>query len=307
MEIPEKRPHYRYEEKEVLFQQSIERGVEYALFLVRDRFEDTKNEKNKLPFHNSAHTKDVKERAVRIASAMHRADPTFFSERYIGIATIAAVFHDTMQNWVENPVSENGYEKIMRKRLSGDNERASAEEAVQYMNEANEERGEIFTGEDKRAVYEAIMATVPGFDPEKRTVIQPSLTAESGIVARIVALADLGTAGMDGPEKFLPEGNALFREENLDILDALKSMEKIDTSAKERYKKRMFRWTAFQAEFAAGRKALLEKELAGIPEAIKEAVRELFSAFDASIKASDVQTKRREKMPFEKLIADMGY
>lgn len=296
------------ESREVFFNTYIERGIENALSLIRERFEETSKEKDRLPFHNTAHTKDMKERAKRLASVIHEADLTFFPERNIKIAEFAGSYHDTVQKWVENRVKEDDFEKVMRRRLSGDNEKASAKEAVDFMQKVNEESGmEIFLDDEKFSVHEAIMATVPGFDPEKGTVIQPSLTPESGVITKVVALADLGAAGMDGPRKFLPEGDALFREENLDILDALKHPEAINDEEKEYYRNRMLGWTKFQPKFAGGRQALLEKELEGISEPAKKAVRKLFDKFDASIKTAEERAKRRIKMTFEELAADMGY
>jgi len=296
------------EKKEVLFNEYIEQGINNALILVRQRFEDTVVEKDKLPFHNTVHTKDMWQRAVRIASTINQADPEFFPQRSAKIAELAAIYHDTVQRWVESPVKEGNFEKIMRRRLSGDNEKASAEEFVEFMEQANRNSGiEIFTDTDKAAGKEGIMVTVPGFDLERGTVIQPSLTAESGVIARIVALADLGAAGMDGPGKFLPEGDALFREENLDILNALKKPEDISDEEKDYYRMRMLGWMKLQYKFVSGRKALLEKELMGLPKDTKAAVRKLFDKFDASIEAAEEIANQREKMTFEELAAATGY
>jgi len=150
----------------------------------------------------------------------------------------------------------------MRKRFTVDNEKASADVAIEFMNQINQEVGtQVFSKDDKNTIREAIDATIPGFDPEKGTVVQPNMNEQSSLVARAVGLADLGTAGMDGPKAFLPEGDALFREENLDILEALKNPKNISGDQKEYYRKRMLGWSKFQPKFANGRKDLLEKEL----------------------------------------------
>lgn len=53
------------ENREALFNTYIERGIENAFSLIRERFEETPKEKDRLPFHNTVHTKDMKERAKR--------------------------------------------------------------------------------------------------------------------------------------------------------------------------------------------------------------------------------------------------
>ncbi len=297
------------EKKEGLnFEQAVERGVEAALSSVRERFELAKNEQDRLAFHNTRHTGEVVRRTAAILEAAG-ADA-----RTIGVGRLAAAFHDTVQRWEENRVPWEGnrpgdeHTKVLRKRFIAENERASAGELLQYMDAANRDAGaELFSETDRVAIGSAIDATIPGFDPEKKTVIQPNLKKESPLIARAVALADLGTAGMDGPEVFCSEGDALFREENLDIMDALKNPAAIGAGEKEYFRKRMIGWSKFQPLFANGRKELLERELEGIPEAGRERVRVIFSKFDETIEAAQERARARESMTFEELARDMGY
>ncbi|HSD12976.1 MAG TPA: hypothetical protein VLC10_05440 [Patescibacteria group bacterium] len=312
--------------------EGVNEGIQTAIELVRARFEDTDSEKDKLPFHQGNHTSDVATRTRKILEAIQRGAPDKVDDRTVQIGQLVGAFHDTVQRWVPNEVKgPEGDVRIMRKRLQtpanpekndnpvdeatgkpyAGNETASAAEAVAFIDGFNAKRREdglpeVFTEEDKRVAERAIDHTVPLFVFEKGTVVQPRLKEESDIISRAVALADLGEAGMN-PEGFESAGDLLFREENLDILDASKDPKALSDAQKEFYRKRMLGWSKFQPKFAAGRKAELEKELAGLPEAAAAEVRKLFTRFDESIAAVNAVAARRETMTFEELLKDMGY
>lgn len=314
-EVKKPRQESSAAESERGFDYYIERGKNEAILAVRERFEDDSDERNRLPFHNRRHTLDVIRRTRALLEAIREGG--VITERDVKMGMLAGAFHDTVQRWEESRVKwqENGkevenHEKVMRRRFAGENEEASAAEAIAFMDKAVEESGDpgLFSEDDKHIVAEAIGATVPGFNPEKGTVIQPNLKEKSSLIAHAVALADLGTAGMDGPEKFAREGDALFREENLDILVVFqKPLDEIPEDQKEYYRKRMLGWSKFQAVFAAGRRALLEEELRGIPEGVRDNVKKLFSRFDETIESAKKNGERRESMTFEELLRDMEY
>lgn len=290
------------------FEESIGKGIHDALELIKRKFESGDDERENMPFHNSHHTKDVIRRTYSILSAIQKANPELITEHEILLGKMAAVYHDVVQNWKENKINEGGFAKILRQRFTKRNELDSAELAVEFMNDANAEgNGEIFMAEDENIVREAIKATIPDYDPRTNTVIQPKLDKDSLVVERAVALADLGTAGMDGAVAFCKEGDALFREENLDILDSAKKSDELSDAQKDYYRKRMLAWSEFQPLFAEGRKTLLNSELEGLPEESREAVKLSFDKFDESTKAAKDRATRREKMTFEELLADMGY
>lgn len=111
-----------------------------------------------------------------------------------------------------------------------------------------------------------------------------------------------------GLKSLLKEGSSLFREENLDILEAIRSGDIIPDNKKEYFKKRMVGWLKSQAGFAKGRQARLEVEVESIPsEEARKAVAKLFSKFEDSIKASKEVADEAEKMSFEELVSYMGY
>ena len=76
---------------------------------------------------------------------------------------------------------------------------------------------------------------------------------------------------------------------------------------KEYFKERMITWSESQSLFAAGRKALLSKELSGLSSSVQEKVKDLFNKFDESIAGAQVTTVWRKKMSFEAIAKEMGY
>lgn len=301
------------QEKMEIFRTAIEEGVTAALDTVAKRFETPRDPADRLEFHNTRHTKDVIRRFDAIMDAIRQSDPSLVDDRGHAMGRFAAGHHDTVQKWEPNPIvgtnpGEEGLIKIMRKRLIGANEAESTKEAIAFMERVNADAGdEIFSAEDMAIVGGGHEATIPGFDPKKGTVIQPKLTDQSSIITRAIALADLGTAGMDGKEHYLPEGDALFREENLDIASAVEQPEALTDAQKEFFRKRMLGWSQFQATFAAGRRAMLEEELRPLPEPVRKEVEKLFGKFDESIQAAAEQAARRQSLSFEELARDMGY
>ena len=286
------------------FDQAIEKGVSSALDLIKERFEHAASPEGNLEYHNAKHTENVIRRTKEILKAIAQADRTAaLSERLMKMGELSAAWHDTVQEYEVESVADSSFTKKMRKRFADKNERKSAEEAVEYMRTMNG----AFSDEDEQVVRQAIEVTIPQFSPEIGTVVQPNLASESGIVARAVALADMGAAGMDGPEQFSQEGNAIFREDNVDIAEALQHAETLSENEKDFFRVRMLGWSEIQERFAGGRKAHLDAELKGLSEEEQTAVKTLFVKFDESIEAARERTERRRAMSFEELARDFGY
>ncbi len=301
-------------EKAEVFQNAIEEGINDALALIKERFEDSLEEKDRLEFHNRKHTEGVVRRATAILDTIREIDPSLVSDRAYNVGRFTAAYHDTTQKWEPQVIpsttpGEEGLFKIMRKRFGGQNEEESTQDAIDAMDKVNKGAGtEIFTDDDKTMVRAGHEATIPGFNPEIGTVVQTKLNKESSIITRATALGDLGTAGMDGPEEFLAEGDALFREENLDIADAMNNRDSLSPQYKEFCRKRMLGWSQFQEKFASGRKTLLDEELRPLPDHVREQVKEKhFNKFDASIAAAVERAQKRAGMSFEEIAEDMGY
>jgi len=261
-------------------------------------------------FHNPEHTRGVISRLERILDTM-QAGGVQLSHAERDLGRIMAAYHDTIQGWEVNQDWPEGsedatYGKKMRKRFTKQNERLSGDMAVRAMEDANEQAGKrIFTEEDSARVRSGIDGTVPGFDPELGTVIQPNAEASSDVLVIALALADLGEAGMESPDVYLTGGDNLFIEENMDMWDL--DIEDLDDEQKAYYQGRMTGWNNFQPIFADGRRKKLDDEIASLPEGAQTLVRNLFSHFDETITEARERAERRADMTFEELYEEMGF
>ncbi|MFZ2501030.1 MAG: hypothetical protein WAW90_03570 [Minisyncoccia bacterium] len=272
------------------FRQTVEAGIREALDIIRDRFEHAENPLDNLAFHNTRHTEGVIERMKMILVALQA------EERVALLGELVAAYHDIVQK----------YDVVdgMRKRNIGANEQESDAELFAYM----QARQQVFSKEDVMIVNETIEeATTPDWNVTNKTVFQPNQSRYSGDIARALAFADLGTAGMEEPDAYIVDGNNLFREENIDIADALQNPDLLTDTQRESFTKRMLAWTSSQPSFAEGRKNLLDVELGSLPEEKAKAVKELFLHFDRNIRRAEQNVTHREKMSFEELAQDFGY
>ncbi|HEX8946617.1 MAG TPA: hypothetical protein VF829_00145 [Candidatus Paceibacterota bacterium] len=267
-----------------------------------------------LAYHGVSHTERAVERMERLISVLRRLGYEVSArDEYLG--KVSGFYHDSVMDFDEKTIVEPnvGMSKVMMVLHRDKNEQLSAEKALQGMRAMQRKYPGIFTDKDEALVHDAIVAgTFPGF--AQGTVYQPVLDrgGESPLATRLLALADIGAAGMDGPDVFRREGDAFFREENLDIADAIETLRNggtLDAARKAYFISRMRAWSNIQVSFAEGRKAFLEKELAPFPPEVREGLkREVFNQFEASIAAARAQAERRAHMDsFEELAQDMGY
>jgi hypothetical protein len=283
--------------------------VEDALDDLQIEFDFNLHEQN-FTFHGREHSQDVIDRSTIILRTL-QSEGTHINEKDIALAKIAAAYHDSKQDWEVNDQWEKDsddekFGKKLRKRKTRDNEVASAQKAIEAMHYANEGAGEtIFSKTDMKRVMHAIEGTIPGFDPDLGTVIQPSAEASGDIIVKAIALADLGEAGMTGPAAFLEGGDNLFVEENIDMWDL--DLSTLSDEQKTYYKNRMDGWNTFQPIFANGRKEKLESELKTLPKAARTHLKKLFNRFDESISAAQERADKRTEMSFDDLYKDMGF
>jgi hypothetical protein len=166
-----------------------------------------------------------------------------------------------------------------------------------------------FHEQDSALVTQAILATLPGWDAAHHTASQPRLSAAAPPVVRAVALADLGSAGMDGAA-FVEGSDQLFREENLDIGRALRhcaTRGDLSRAVLEGYKARALAWARFQAAFARGRRARLPMELGNLSGAARAALQALFCRFEEAIAAAEEAVRVREALPAWEVLRATGY
>jgi hypothetical protein len=169
----------------------------FALDSISERFGRVEGDE-RLEYHDSEHTEHVAAGTEKVITALQG------NEREQLLGKIAAAFHDYIQKWREK--DERGI--IVRERLSGDNERESADAAETWMRSQNEMAEGKFTEEDIAMVREAIEATKPGWDSKYGTAFQPGLTPESSKVTRGLLYSDLGAAGMS-PERYAGDGTTV--------------------------------------------------------------------------------------------------
>ena len=266
--------------------------VQMAINVIRERHESGRVPDH-MQYHNSEHTIGVVDRARVIGRAMG------MSERYLLLTVIAAAWHDSVQRWMEIE-GEGGV--VTRKRLTGRDEVASAAEAVDAMGEVDLR----FSPEECGIVASAIVGTIPGWDSDESTVCQPFLIEHP--VVRAVALADLGSAGMD-PDMFRRDGPALFAEENIDILEALAEARRasdVPAAAQQFYRGRYINWLKVQPSFARGRQARLESvELDGLDSEQRSAVLAVFARFDESVAAAEETAAQAETLDFVPLMRQL--
>lgn len=266
------------------------RALNDASRLIRERFEEGPSA-DQLAYHNREHTEGVVRRATKIADAMG------LSPRERTLIEIAAAFHDTVQMWEPSPQDSGA---VMRQRKTGGNEQASAEEALKWM---KLQKSAAFTDNELELVHSAILVTVPSWSVEHKTVVQAALTPESHPVVRAIALADIGSSGME-PDGFGGEGDALFIEQEMDVIWAIrnaKSPDDISTENQKQYLMRYHTWLDSQLGFARGRQALLEDELGNLSDTAKENVRQLFSHFEDAIKIAETNAKEAKEYSFEQM------
>jgi hypothetical protein len=265
--------------------------VQMAITTIRERHESGQVPGH-MHYHNSEHTIGVIDRARAIGQALG------LSDRHLLLTVIAAAWHDSVQRWMEIE-GEGGV--VTRKRFTGRDEVASAAEAVDAMGEVDLR----FSPEECGIVASAIVGTIPGWDGDQATVSQPFLIEHP--VIRAVALADLGSAGMD-PDMYRRDGPALFAEENLDLMEAITavgSADEISVAMQGVYRARYIAWLKVQPGFARGRRTRLDSELADLDEPMRGRVLALFSRFDESVAAAEEAVRLAETLDFVTLMRQL--
>jgi len=287
-----------------LWSRIVHEGRREALAIIERNFEQNPDHYpvylSNLPYHGGLHALRAERRTASILDTARFANPTLLTTKDVALGRINALFHDTVQVWEE----KDG----RRKRSTGYNERESAEIAVGFLSRVNlRYHRELFTPDDKKLTRDTINATKPGF--KDGTVIQPLLTPSSHIITKGVDMSDVNGCLIDGPAVFIPEGDALFREDNIDILVALreKGVSNLTAEQIKEFRDRMFEYLTCQMRFVEGREAWLESDLDGIPKPAKSAVRGLFTKGDASKTALREAIAVRKNLQFGHLVREFGY
>lgn len=280
-------------------------GGASALERVTKRFDQSPDPFTRLPYHDWGHSDRVGKNAVRILQSIGNVTPSIGLREY-ALATFIGNSHDTVQDWDQEIFADEDRTLIKRKRRTQHNEWRSLLEATEYMRATNRhQEDEVFSPTDLEDVVAGITVTIPCFDCDAQTVVQPQLNRDTPLVARAVALADLGTAGMDGGQAFLHTSLALFQEDNLDLVDM--NLDRLNRSKQGWIRDRIFEWLENQIAFVDGRELRLDYELDGLTSEERDAVRGIFTRFDDSREVIEEFAKEAIALPFQELATAVGY
>ena len=262
------------------FSETVQLVEKYAL-------EEIKQEAKakQLYYHTVNHAIAVKRRANTIFQAVRPyLDNSNILElnRIAELIKLGAVAHDLVQEII--PATEAN---TSRKRPPKVSEFATIDKLTQYINNLNQALLQYniddvikFSALDIQIITEAIAATICELDPLAEisdSIYQPYLYRSSpkiSWVANIIALADLGTLGMEGAETYLHEGILIFLEENPDLVELIttnRSLNILSTSNSDRHrniiKKRLLKMTRFMVNLARDRQSRFQQEITAFPEA----------------------------------------
>lgn len=247
-----------------------------------------------LYYHTVVHAYGVKRRANLIFQALKpilesSIEPVELSRLNI-LINICAVSHDMVQEFTPP-------ERIHtpRKRPVGLSEAATISKLINYIKKLNQKytkagvnSSAIFTDADIQIIKEAIKVTVCIYGNKSHCLYQPHLYNERdklSITARIIALADLGTLGIEGVTAYLQEGVLVFLEENPDVVQMLLAQKNNRSSSKfnlskdqliidENFRQRLLKSTRFMVDFAKDRKKRFPEEIASFTDNSKFILRD---------------------------------
>lgn len=251
--------------------------------------------KKQLYYHTIDHAYAVKRRANIIFQALKPIFSTRIEQKELHriehLINICAITHDMMQEF-----SFSLEKNSSRKRPFGLSETATINKLINYIGQINQnlllnnsQSIAIFTNADINTIKEAIQATICHYNYLDNFIYQPYLyqsNQELSITAKIIALADLGTLGMEGIAPYQQEGILLFLEENPDIAKFFSeqksnqsSQDLILTNLKKsaiysKLKEKLLQSTHSMVRFAQGRKANFEQEISSFNEKAKNILRD---------------------------------
>lgn len=256
---------------------------------------EQETKKKRLYYHTASHVCGVKRRANTIFQAIkptlvNKIEPQEL-ERISYLISICAIAHDMVQEF-----SFSLIKNASRERPFGLSETATINKLIPRIKQINHklsldksEQNIIFTESDINTITEAIQATVCHYDYLNNFIYQPYLyqsDKQFNLTAQIIALADLGTLGMEGIKPYLQEGILLFIEENIDITDLFLEQKnnrsqpnllltKLETLAVyPNLRERLLKYLRYLVKFAQGRKANFATEIAGFDRKAQEILRD---------------------------------
>ena len=278
---------------------------------------DRETVQKQLYYHTRDHINNVQRRADQIFEVVCPYWSASNQETAIDISRLkllldlCAVSHDMVQVFIA-PTQAHA----PRQRQPGVSEMATIERLLDYINQLNQllstpTSPARLTEEDIAIVRDAISATICAYDATEQAIYQPNLynpNKSLSPVARILALADIGTLGIDGVEVYHQEGSLIVLEENLDliplILDGtIYSLKSNNFELYQNIQKRLLKRCRFQVNFAKSRAARLEREIADFPNGAISSLYEVFKYLNpTTIAEVEANTPTDESATLEVLL-----
>ncbi|MEM8672713.1 MAG: hypothetical protein AAGF83_02400 [Cyanobacteria bacterium P01_G01_bin.67] len=256
-----------------------------------------------LRYHNLDHALAVKRRAKTIFDAIKPVLAQDHSskelQRLESLIDLCALAHDMVQLF-DSAISADQ----PRKHIAGASETETANKLLKYIHCLNQElktynldSAVLFNDYDQQIIRDAIAATVCKSDPQAgkvshtfsiHSIYQPYLYesgAKISVVGSIIALADLGTLGIDGIDKYIQDGILVFLENNPDYEQLIEKLisdgyfqvgqeyDHYSFAADSKIKARLLTMTKFMINFAHERKARFELEISGFAPLAQQILR----------------------------------
>ena len=275
--------------------QNFETALQATIAFALDTFKQ-QIETQQLYYHGLEHVEGVARRARLIFDTVVPFYqqlgylPDIAWDRQRDLLQLSAIAHDMLQIFLPQSSPHTP-----RQRQSGHSEKATVARLLAFIEQINQPQDSdatsaadpigthqpVFTAADMTLLQEAVEATVCQYNSADSSIYQPLLYSQHredeplSLVARALALADLGTLGIEGIAAYQREGRLLLLEENLDIVPFLHHQSSSDEPIsdelvledkfKENLRQRLLKRARFDVSFAKGRLARLDPELEGLP------------------------------------------
>ncbi len=268
------------------FTETVQLVESYALEQIQQE-----TEQKQLYYHTVTHAIAVKRRANIIFQAIKPSLETNSNslelDRLANLIDLCATAHDLVQEIIPATKANTA-----RKRPVRVSELATIAKLTEYIKNLNIKLSKQnirdsakFNDLDIQIITEAIAATICELDPlaanpnsglSPNSIYQPYLynsETKLSLVANIIALADLGTLGMEGIEPYLHEGILIFLEENLDLVKLISTNNYIERQSdlehhqhKDTTKRRLLNMTRFMVNLAKDRQVRFKQEITAFSE-----------------------------------------
>ena len=269
---------------------SFAETVQLVESYVREEIVRETNNKQ-LYYHTLDHALAVQRRAKeifqKIQFELSRDESGKKLERLKSLTSLCGLAHDMVQLFHPSARVNSS-----RKHISELSERETANKLLRYIQKLNRELAtykiepsSLFDDRDLQIIQDAIGATICKLDPlpskgnysySSHSIYQPYLydsQPKISVVGSIIALADLGTLGMEGIEKYIQDGILIFLEDNLDLKELILYGELSNLDC-EMVRLRLLAMARFMVSFAHERYARFELEISGFSPAIRQIFRD---------------------------------